>query len=58
MQISRWHGNSQRAHSDSALMDKLEALVREKVQSGESGEDAALEEDDEFEIKDFDDGEI
>ena len=44
--------------SDSALMDKLEALVREKVQSGESGEDAALEEDDEFEIKDFDDGEI
>ncbi len=44
--------------SDSALMDKLEALVREKVQSGESAEDAALEEDDEFEIKDFDDGEI
>ena len=44
--------------SDSALMDKLEALVREKVLSGESGDDAALEEDDEFEIKDFDDGEI
>jgi recombination protein RecA len=44
--------------SDAALMDKLEALVREKVQSGEAGEDAALEEDDEFEIKDFDDGEI
>ena len=35
--------------SDKEFMDKLEALVREKVQSG------AMDEDDDFEIKDFDD---
>ena len=39
--------------SDKELMDKLEALVREKVQSGEADEDAALGGDD-FEISDFD----
>ena len=39
--------------SDKEFMDKLEALVREKVQSGEADEDAALNGDD-FEISDFD----
>ena len=39
--------------SDKEFMDKLEALVREKVQSGEADEDAALSGDD-FEISDFD----
>ena len=39
--------------SDKEFMDKLEALVREKVQSGEVDEDAVIG-DDEFEIKDFD----
>ena len=38
--------------SDSELMDKLEALIREKVSSGAVAE-AAIDEDDEFEIKDF-----
>ena len=44
--------------SDKELMDKLETLVREKVQSGEIDEDAALSEDDDFEIKDFDEGDL
>ncbi len=39
--------------SDKEFMDKLEALVREKVQSGASDDGAALG-DDEFEISDFD----
>ena len=43
--------------SDSELMDKLEALVREKVKSGDVDEDAAIGESDEFELEDFD-GEI
>ncbi len=43
--------------SDKELMDKLEALVREKVQSGEASDEAALDDDD-FEIKDFDEGDI
>ena len=40
--------------SDKELMDKLEALVREKVKNQPIDEDAALSDDD-FEIKDFDD---
>ena len=44
--------------SDKELMDKLEALVREKVQSGAMDEDAALSEDDDFEIKDFDEADL
>ena len=40
--------------SDKELMDKLEALVREKVQNRGEDEDALLSDDD-FEIKDFDD---
>ena len=40
--------------SDKELMDKLEVLVREKVQSGEASEDGALGESDEFELEDFD----
>ncbi len=43
--------------SDKEFMDKLEKLVREKVASGEADEEAVLDED-EFEIKDFDEGEI
>ena len=44
--------------SDKELMDKLEALVREKVQNGAMDEDGALSEDDDFEIKDFDEGDL
>ena len=44
--------------SDKELMDKLEAIVREKVQSGAMDEEAALSEDDDFEIKDFDEGDL
>ena len=40
--------------SDKELMDKLEALVREKVKNGAIDDDAALTDDDDFEIKDFD----
>ena len=43
--------------SDKELMDKLEALVREKVQSADSPEEV-LGGDDDFEIKDFDEGDI
>ncbi len=43
--------------SDNALMNELEALVREKVQSCQDGGEAALS-DDEFEIKDFDDADL
>ena len=43
--------------SDKELMDKLEALVREKVQSADSPEEA-FGGDDDFEIKDFDEGDI
>ena len=43
--------------SDKELMDKLESLVREKVQSGESSDEAMLDDDD-FEIKDFDESDI
>ena len=39
--------------SDKELMDKLEALVREKVKNQPADEDAALTDDD-FEISDFD----
>ena len=44
--------------SDKELMDKLEALVREKVQNGAMDEDGALSEDDDFEIKDFDEADL
>jgi recombination protein RecA len=39
--------------SDKELMAKLETLVREKMARGEGADEAALDEDD-FEIKDFD----
>ena len=39
--------------SDKEFMDKLEALVREKVQNAEISGEAALSDDD-FEINDFD----
>ena len=39
--------------SDKEFMDKLEALVREKVSSGALLEDTDVGDDDEFEIKDF-----
>ena len=41
--------------SDKAFMDKLEALVREKVMSLGNDEEADSMTDDDFEIKDFDD---
>ena len=44
--------------SDKEFMDKLESLVREKMQSGALDEDAALGEDDDFEIKDFEEEDI
>ena len=44
--------------SDPEFMDKLEKLVREKVSSGEMDEDAALSDDDEFEIKDFEESDL
>ncbi len=40
--------------SDKALMDKLEGLVREKVQNSELSDEAVMSDDD-FEIKDFED---
>ena len=40
--------------SDKELMDKLEGLVREKVQNMGTDADAALVDEDDFEIKDFD----
>ena len=40
--------------SDKELMDKLETLVREKVKNMDPDEDASLSDDDDFEIKDFD----
>ncbi len=40
--------------SDKELMDKLESLVREKVQNMNADDEAALSDDD-FELKDFDD---
>ena len=43
--------------SDKELMDKLEGLVREKVKSQPIDEDT-LDLDDDFEIKDFDEGDI
>ena len=43
--------------SDKELMDKLEGLVREKVQNMGDDEQAALSDDD-FEIKDFDEGDL
>ena len=43
--------------SDKELMDKLEALVREKVQNMGDDEQSALSDDD-FEIKDFDEGDL
>jgi recombination protein RecA len=44
--------------SDKELMEKLETLVREKVAAGETDEDAALGESDEFEIGDFEENDI
>ena len=44
--------------SDKEFMDKLEKLVRDKVSAGEMDEDAAIADDDEFEIKDFDEGDL
>jgi recombination protein RecA len=41
--------------SDKELMDKLEALVREKVASLGDEDEASAMTDDDFEIKDFDD---
>ena len=41
--------------SDKELMDKLEALVREKVAALGNDEDINSMSDDDFEIKDFDD---
>ena len=41
--------------SDKELMDKLEGLVREKVQNMGTGEETASLSDDDFELKDFDD---
>ena len=41
--------------SDKELMDKLEGLVREKVKSGAMAEDSFDADEDDFEIKDFDD---
>jgi recombination protein RecA len=43
--------------SDKELMDKLETLVREKVKNTPIDDDAVLSDDD-FDIKDFDDGDI
>ena len=42
--------------SDKELLEKLETLVREKAQSSEIDPDAESAEADEFEIKDFDEG--
>ncbi len=44
--------------SDKEFMDKLEKLVRDKVSSGELDEDGAIADEDEFEIKDFDEGDL
>ena len=44
--------------SDKEFMDKLETLVREKVQSGALDDEAVLGEDEDFEIKDFDEEDI
>ena len=41
--------------SDKELMDKLEGLVREKVQNISADGQAATLSDDDFELKDFDD---
>lgn len=41
--------------SDKELLDKLESLVREKMK-GKDPEEALAEDEDDFEIKDFDDG--
>ena len=41
---------------DKELLDKLEALVREKMQNSEIDPDADPADADEFEIKDFDEG--
>ena len=41
--------------SDPEFMNKLEMLVREKVQSSGFGEEAIGEDDEDFDIKDFDD---
>ena len=43
--------------SDKEFMDKLEALIREKVKTQPLDEDA-LGSDEDFEIKDFDDADI
>ena len=42
--------------TDKELLDKLESLVREKMQNNEIDPDAAAEDADEFDIKDFDEG--
>ena len=44
--------------SDKEFMDKLEKLVRDKVSAGGLSEDAVLTDEDEFEIKDFDEGDL
>ena len=44
--------------SDPEFMDKLEKLVRDKVSSGEMDEEALIDDEDEFEIKDFDEGDL
>ena len=40
--------------ADNEFMDKLEALVREKAQNADLGDDAPVGDDDDFDIKDFD----
>ena len=42
--------------TDKELLDKLESLVREKMQNSEIDPDATAEDADEFDIKDFDEG--
>ena len=42
--------------SDKELLDKLEALVREKAQNADADPDATSADQDEFDIKDFDEG--
>ena len=44
--------------SDPEFMDKLEKLVRDKVLAGELDEESVIGDEDEFEIKDFDEADL
>jgi recombination protein RecA len=44
--------------SDSEFMDKLEKLVRDKVSAGALEDEAAMSDEDEFEIKDFEESDL